>query len=76
MNMLPGGTDKCQCPTCKLYFNSTHAFDKHRIGKLPHKSCLPIAVMQSCGWTQGPKGHWRTPRRAADFPIRRAQEVA
>ena len=63
--MLPQGTDKCQCSTCKEYFNSTFAFEHHRTGRVgrPERRCLPVMEMQIAGWTQNGKGHWLTPRR-------------
>lgn len=65
--MLPFGSDQCQCPTCKLYFNSTYAFDKHRYGPYTAdestRHCLTLLEMRSSGWTQGRRGHWRSPRR-------------
>jgi hypothetical protein len=67
--MLPHGTDKCQCPTCELYFNSTYAFDLHRRGekgdRIENRRCLTMLEMQSSGWTQGPRGHWLSPRKGA-----------
>jgi len=49
--------DRNQCPTCGLYFNSTSAFDKHRVGKhsipdgkkwklLPRRCLTPEEMMQ------------------------------
>jgi hypothetical protein len=32
--------DRNQCPTCDEYFNSTYAFDYHRVGDYPDRRCL------------------------------------
>lgn len=65
--MLPRGTDKCRCPSCGEYFNTTYAFDQHRKGKLgtPERRCLSVLEMSSSRWTQKPSGHWLSPRRGA-----------
>jgi hypothetical protein len=73
--MLPFGTDKCQCPTCKEYFNSTYAFDKHRTGKWGERRCLSLADMQSAGWSVSPSGHWLSPRRTFLGARARAEHV-
>ena len=33
MKLTIESNDRNQCPTCHKYFNSTYAFDKHRIGE-------------------------------------------
>lgn len=54
--MLPFGTDKCLCRGCGEYFNSTAAFDKHRLsGK-----CLTPQEMLDKGMGQKDSGHWVT----------------
>lgn len=53
--------DRCKCPTCGLYFNSTHAFDKHRVGRydLPgDRRCLSITEMSSKGMQANSQGFW------------------
>jgi hypothetical protein len=53
--------DRNQCPTCKLYFNSTAAFDKHRTGKFSKyldRRCLSQDEMKAKGMTQNAAGFW------------------
>ena len=59
--MLPRGSDRCWCNDCGLYFNSTFAFARHRTGEPIERRCRSVLELRSSGWTQGPKGHWRTP---------------
>lgn len=58
MKSLKG--DKNQCPGCSEYFNSTVAFDKHRVGK--HKNngrrCLTPAEMIDKGMALNVRGFW------------------
>lgn len=65
--MLGYGTDHCWCPECGLYFNSTFAFDNHRVRNpgLPEKRCLSSADLRQRGWGQKTSGHWHTPSRGA-----------
>ena len=77
--MLSGQTDQCKCPTCGLYFNSTYAFDKHRYGKYTAdegtRHCLTLLQMQTSGWTQAKRGHWRSPRKGAGAASHRTQDA-
>ena len=41
--------DHCRCSACHLEFNSTAAFDKHRIGKHSGKRCRTIPEMRRAG---------------------------
>src|SRR5262245_60812392 len=42
--------DHNQCPACGEYFNSTHAFDKHRIGAYgKDRRCMTIEEMTAAG---------------------------
>ena len=63
--MLPHGSDKCRCQTCGLYFNSTHAFDRHRTGRIgkEDRRCLSGEELQGLGWSKNATGHWITGRR-------------
>jgi hypothetical protein len=80
--MPPGGGDRRgvvnECSGCGLDFGSTHAFDKHRIGKHAYTSteglrmdppkedgrrCLSVIEMLDGGWHQDARGRWRTPVR-------------
>ena len=56
--MLPHGTDKCQCSACKLYFNSTYAFDKHRTGDFSEqRRCFSLKELKDKGWATTATGH-------------------
>ncbi len=51
-----------QCPTCRLYFNSNAAFDKHRTGEHHNKTrrCMTVDEMTSKGMAQNKAGFWVT----------------
>lgn len=53
--------DRNQCPGCNEYFNSTAAFDKHRVGEHQKgtRACLSPSGMTSKGMFVGPDGFWR-----------------
>ena len=57
---LPTGTDVCKCSVCSLVFNSTYAFDKHRvlIPKTPKRRCLSVTEMSEAGMAVNAKGRW------------------
>ena len=58
--------DRCQCTACGLYFNSTAAFDKHRVGDhrvTRDRRCLTPQQMQERGMEQTSEGWWVTERR-------------
>ena len=50
-----------QCPGCGEYFNSNHAFDKHRTGEYsPNtRKCLSKDEMADIGMHFGKDGFWR-----------------
>ena len=50
-----------QCPGCSEYFNSTHAFEKHRVGEHERnqRRCLSITEMTAKGMFVGDDGFWR-----------------
>lgn len=52
--------DKNQCPSCKLYFNSTAAFDRHRSGTFTPNTrrCLTVTEMLEKGMAQNARGWW------------------
>jgi len=53
--------DRNQCPSCKLAFNSTKAFDKHRTGPFDGgRRCLTETEMQSKGMSISSAGFWIT----------------
>ena|SRR5437868_5210874 len=50
-----------QCPTCREYFNSTSAFDRHRIGEYGStRRCMTVAEMYAAGMAKNSKGFWLT----------------
>ena len=54
----PLNGDHNQCPTCGEYFNSTFAFDKHRIGAfVVDRRCRTVAEMQEAGMALN-AGNW------------------
>jgi hypothetical protein len=61
--------DRCLCRTCGEYFNSTAAFDKHRVGpydlKAPHygRRCRTPDEMRAAGMAPNPDGWWTTDAR-------------
>jgi hypothetical protein len=61
--------DHCVCPTCKEAFNSSKAFDQHRVGwfsglrRIPSmRRCLGASEMDARGMRLGRHG-WLTRRR-------------
>jgi hypothetical protein len=61
---LPFYSDRNTCDVCKEFFNSVHAFDKHRIGKAGARRCLSADEMRAKGFAVNATGHWITePRR-------------
>ena len=62
--------DRCRCATCGEYFNSTFAFDRHRVGgyqtatKPSTRRCLTVAEMAAKGMSVNPAGFWVTETRA------------
>jgi hypothetical protein len=53
--------DRNQCQGCKQYFNSTHAFDKHRTGEHEgnNRRCMTPFEMTAKGMFVGSDGFWR-----------------
>lgn len=57
MKVLKG--DRNQCPTCKEYFNSTFAFNKHRVGEFgKDRRCRTVEEMIEMGMSKKPDGFW------------------
>lgn len=53
--------DHNQCPTCGLYFNSTVAFDKHRVGEHgKNRRCLSVEEMKAKGMVLNADDWWVT----------------
>ena len=55
--------DHCRCAACGEYFNSTAAFDKHRIGDMTMRSCRTPDVMRAVGMQISSTGWWITESR-------------
>lgn len=56
--------DRNQCGSCGEYFNSTHAFEKHRIGDFgKDRRCMSIGEMVAKGMFLGEDRFWRGSRR-------------
>lgn len=52
--------DRNQCQGCMEYFNSTHAFEKHRVGEHgKDRRCLSRQEMLAKGMVLGADGFWR-----------------
>jgi hypothetical protein len=60
--------DRNQCPACDEFFNSTAAFEKHRVGTygtgttLHARRCLTPDEMRARGMDQNASGWWVTER--------------
>lgn len=52
------GGDRNQCQTCHKYFNSTHAFDKHRTGSHSNRRCLTTEEMEKKNMLINKAGFW------------------
>lgn len=50
--------DHCQCGACGEYFNSTHAFDKHRRGEYRNRRCLTTDEMVAAKMSKNADGWW------------------
>jgi hypothetical protein len=59
--------NRCQCSACGEYFNSSTAFDRHRVGSFQHRTrrCLSIPEMTARGFCKNPAGFWMTESRKA-----------
>ena len=55
--------DHNQCPGCGQYFNSTFAFDKHRIGAFGvDRRCMDLQEMEKAGMALNAGGWWVSER--------------
>lgn len=53
--------DRNQCPSCAEYFNSTKAFDRHRIGRFGvDRRCRTLPEMVALGMVRNEAGFWIT----------------
>lgn len=60
-----------QCPSCKQYFNSNTAFDKHRTGKHGvNRRCMTVQEMTALGMLVNHAGFWITEKRNDFMDIR------
>lgn len=50
--------DRNQCPTCHQYFNSTRAFDKHRVGDHGRRRCMTTEEMLAKKMRLNAAGFW------------------
>lgn len=56
--------DRNQCQSCGEFFNSTHAFEKHRTGDFgKDRRCMSIGEMGARGMFKGDDGFWRGSKR-------------
>ena len=65
------GNGTCQCTACDDLFNSTTAFDGHRVGAFEtlisgcQRRCLTPVEMKAKGWLRNAAGFWITGSREA-----------
>ena len=72
--------DRNQCQGCREYFNSTHAFDKHRTGEHgKNRRCLTADEMEAKGMSKNSKGFWIGSVNPMDYvmsvPMREDEEA-
>lgn len=60
--------DRCRCGACGEYFNSTRAFDKHRVGPYESRSCMTAEQMREKGMDVNARGFWITARNMSLWP--------
>ena len=55
--------DRNQCAACEEYFNSTHAFTKHRVGSFEPdtRRCLTVAEMEAKTFSKTQDDYWLCP---------------
>lgn len=58
--MCPHNADRNMCPSCGEFFNSTAAFDKHRIDAPEGRRCMDATEMLAKGMSKKETGHWVT----------------
>ncbi len=58
--------DHCRCAACGEHFNSTYAFDMHRVGTHGfNRRCLDVTEMLDAGMAQNRGGWWISKARPA-----------
>jgi hypothetical protein len=69
--------DRNQCAGCSEVFNSTAAFDKHRIGAFGvDRRCATVQQMREKGMVKNAAGYWITAANPMNFVMRRDDYVA
>jgi hypothetical protein len=59
--------DRNRCPTCHEYFNSSKAFDQHRVGKFNgRRRCLTVGEMETKNFRKTGDGFWLSPVSVKD----------
>lgn len=67
--------DRNQCASCDQYFNSTAAFDKHRIGVFGYdRRCADLSEMRAKGMVKNAAGYWITAANPMNFAVRSNRE--
>jgi hypothetical protein len=73
--------DRNQCCGCGQFFNSTFAFEKHRVGEFgKDRRCLTVPQMQAKGMSVNAAGFWISSAMPEDVsrsrPMSESEEVA
>jgi hypothetical protein len=70
------GSNRCQCAMCGEYFNSTAAFDKHRIGDpIAGRRCRSPSEMEAAGMVES-RGWWVTSASTMPFAGRAETRIS
>jgi hypothetical protein len=73
MKLLNGQRNQCQ--SCKEYFNSVGAFEKHRTGKYGvSRRCRTPEELLALGCSLNKDGFWITKKRPEDSYTPRSQD--
>lgn len=74
MILLNGNRNQCQ--SCKEYFNSTGAFDKHRTGEFgKDRRCRTKDEMTAIGMSQKEDGFWITKKMPQEVIDKRTKKA-
>jgi hypothetical protein len=74
MKLLNGQRNQCQ--SCKEYFNSVGAFEKHRTGKHGvNRRCRTPEELLALGCSLNRDGFWITKKRPEDSYTRKEDDV-
>lgn len=69
--------DHNQCPSCGEFFNSTYAFEKHRIGKHGvDRRCMTTEEMIAAGMSLSKDDFWITGKMPQEILDDIAEEVS